>query len=1601
MNTFSKNASGRLESGARLRPCTTDVNCSSGSGSCLAPSAVAKTAGDAGGRSRATRRVSETAPYPFGDDRPTSPAFMRLLSQRSPRNSSHGDRSSFISAQLSARRRVSSPTVAARAWLRPAANSPAEAFLQTNSEVTADTSIPFPAQNTNKEQGCGSRTSTRAKLCESSSEQRCEADRCPLRRGKKELRRKKSGARKNGASLTPLECERQESSSNSSRPAPRVVMSPRQFPPPTFEKILLGLTDADFTTSGGETDVFGGSIVPSKPEVVERQREEPECIAMPVGLDTPGKEEASASVSPPSPVSQASLMEYRTDSHEDGVIPNHYLYIPPLRLEVLSEGKRPVPFLQQAAEDDAQISVRGDRRHIATLFSLEAAESQAQISRLQEQLKATRPFRLREVGDPSFPMNEGLQAPPGKSKRRHRSAVLETIVRQHDLQLQESGAEGNPRAPHGQQATGQVPRQTAELADNAAEPAALSSDGQLDYSGKDGSPPVSSGVASVDEDSPRQPTNKRADQDPAAFHSRPDGLGHPALAGVQEGCLEDQREDVPGAFDAVWGRCECPSQTYQEAPSYGTPSESGDCQQDCFVSDGVSERLNRMAEFLEAASLLPEQKEKRGSSLTAGPCNGIAADSRSNDFEENLKESTLVLGGEELATGSGGMAMLSLGDATQWEVRYSTVDSFPSSAEHSPINCKELNASDEDAGALQEGNDEEKRRDTDQEQGETGTLGSIGQGLTGPVPQEPPASAGSHWDASAGHTGPHRLSGSRLVSSDRSETTILPYGSFAEAVSDISRCVTKEPRVGAALHQRFLSLQSFQSGDTEDHIALERCDGVTPSDDRQSVSRKRQRTSTKQEKPVMCTLMPVLSVWRQEEWTGTAVNPDNESAVHTLTEDPTGSFCSTFRRIDLQQQGCLPAIADLAESPEPAAPTHTKMYVPLSFESGPQRHLPPGKLQLGEGSPQDEVSKEETAPPSEEVAGDDYEHQTSPSSSGSPCEAASLEPPRLKDNGQQCHGLPPTSGLSVGAIEAIDWATGGCAYGAGLHATLVGSVLLAICGLLTVFYMFDEGRGVRFFASCAVALSFVLALSLGLIQLAASLLKWRAVKCGIDSDVREALLFSLKCLSPAPDADGRSADASEESGQQLQLVCDYFVKTITRGSPCLDVSCTLKKRFGWTSFLAGLGGAGLVAVVQCSVQWQDKQSPFQIQTADVAAIGAALAYSVLLLVLSFWLASPPTRGAVKRAVGQHAAFQYLWTLTFVDFLVDKGAVTAKSVEDIRARFLDELPRRCPQYLMSLGTSFCGQEQRTTTVSVRGPRTFMSKFMTARIIWHLPNGTSLRALKNFHVGQRALLGFAAAPLRKEGPGEASAPAYLKLVWYCSGALPEELLIPIGFESIICNAEGKMQAWLVSALGKQAVPNVESAAAHRQPSEVMQFVLGLMQGEPTVSFLSSQIRRHVCEPASLSSASCEYSLFLRVPVRSIRRGLGSERGGAWFENNSSPFALRRAKKETADMGAAVRTHGKKAVTNESSGIVAGDGETSWTPQRPDLFAVSPNNPFSMQITTKEQWDTSAKAESNAVQLESNKTPGEFALLALMFASEEQREEFYGCLEEVLCA
>lgn len=66
---------------------------------------------------------------------------------------------------------------------------------------------------------------------------------------------------------------------------------------------------------------------------------------------------------------------------------------------------------------------------------------------------------------------------------------------------------------------------------------------------------------------------------------------------------------------------------------------------------------------------------------------------------------------------------------------------------------------------------------------------------------------------------------------------------------------------------------------------------------------------------------------------------------------------------------------------------------------------------------------------------------------------------------------------------------------------------------------------------------------------------------------------------------------------------------------------------------------------------------FDTLIADSVVTGAAILYSLLLLVASYWLATAPSPAALQRTVEWHASFQYLWALTLADFLIDKGVVT--------------------------------------------------------------------------------------------------------------------------------------------------------------------------------------------------------------------------------------------------------------------------------------------------------------------------------------------------------
>lgn len=164
------------------------------------------------------------------------------------------------------------------------------------------------------------------------------------------------------------------------------------------------------------------------------------------------------------------------------------------------------------------------------------------------------------------------------------------------------------------------------------------------------------------------------------------------------------------------------------------------------------------------------------------------------------------------------------------------------------------------------------------------------------------------------------------------------------------------------------------------------------------------------------------------------------------------------------------------------------------------------------------------------------------------------------------------------------------AFGRRLHVLIVACLLLAVLAMVVVIYLFDGERGPRFFVGFAVALSFILSLCVGAIQLTASLLKWRALKCSVDLDLRQCIFSAVssadnrltgngffnishvgnfrrqttKCLSlsivnfrkyvpsrvkctqlqrlrPESDARDPSVEGLEERGRLLRLVCSSFV----------------------------------------------------------------------------------------------------------------------------------------------------------------------------------------------------------------------------------------------------------------------------------------------------------------------------------------------------------------------------------------------------------------------------------------------------------------------------
>ncbi|OEH78206.1 hypothetical protein cyc_06114 [Cyclospora cayetanensis] len=1602
------NAARDTDSGTRLRHSRSSADTFRGAAPRLDSSAIGRD-GHSGRSADNEGRFAVTDKHLASAERcPTSPAFMRLLSQRSSRTPSQCSRSPSVVSQLSDRRRVSSPIVTARAWLDGTdglTRSSSASHRTPNGSSLSH--LRQDAQSISPEYSILSRSRARY--------ERSERDACSEERGRSSSRQRRkahkeppAGHGKTEALLSPVKTKQARHSSRSgSQRLPRRVMSPRQFPPPTFEKILLGLADSHFTSETEDTDVFGRGR--PLPRVDHSPSDQEESVSVSVVPDDP-HEALSPCVSYTS--SQASPRrspDSNLESQRNGLIPEHYLYIPPLRLGAAKEEERPVPALQHAIEDDAQVSVRGERRHIATLFSLEAAESHAQKARLQEQLKATSPFRLTEMGDASATQAKGVDAPPGKSKRRQRSTVLENIVRQHDWEVQEVVIEESMRSNEEAQAQTASPC-TVDASDAALEPAIWEDDREWDRFAKESAWPGMICVSSsVDNDN--FPSNDP--KSPATSISKAVKSEELSFGGVYKAAAGGDAGDVPGAFDAIWGHSEGVHPSLRDGFGGQTPSDDGSEQSEFFDIDRGSHGLNRMVEFLEVTPTQPHDEddglEPGDAVATCGAAEEPLNDATTGVEEHSVPPFPQLMVGENL----GAFTMLRLGDPAEWEVRYSTSDDFASSAVPSPVNGEEEASTvcHGEARPQEESTLEEVGGSMEEQQAASQARGKASQQVSDQPPSEPPASPGCQQEGAWEHARMCSSSSTRLLSIGHSE---YPAGPHAGGNSAADVRIISDARFGATLENRLSSLPSIQGEDPKPLESVPRRSLDTGPSDRRSASRKRQRILQDDDAAKAREGRAAASeVWIQGGRTDKATKSGRESTASTLFGDPENESVHRNRQ--------LPS----AHTAAPLAVVATQQRSP----GGPIRQSPGSEWRFAQTLLEADTWQESsTLSAYEDVANGGDGPEKDRRGSGSLYEIDLSEPCKSTEDSDKCRTSPAKAGGHMEVFGAISQALAGCAYGPGMHAVLFASLLLAVWALLVVVYLFEEKRNAEFLVGCAIATSLILFLCLGAIQLTTALFKWRALKYAIDLDLREQLLTSLKRLRPAPDPCDPSFEGLGERSKQLQMTCYSFVDLITQGSPCLDVSRNLERRFILANCSVGLVGAALISALACTARTAEEKHRMPFHAREALAFGAAVFYSISLLVLSYWLATPPAPSVMQRAIDKHVAFEYLWTFTFADILVDRGAATPKSAEDIRFRPAEGL-HSSPSGVPSWENSLLKWKHNMVKVRIREvPNAMKSSFMTARIVLQLPAGLVLKkALNGFQLGQRALLRLAAAPVRSSVSKEASTPLRLNVTWCGPGGVTEELQIPIGSDSLHCDsnvAAGKLSRSTLTLRDQREFEARSTLSAPKGPLEILRTIQTILQEDSTVPFLCSRTRCYLGSSASLSSVACEYPVILCVPISALYRGfhsdcwwlMGKKRSSKYSASFSEGLGLGGLRTFKPPAAVTVAADAKVVTPQDlpqcteqdapqgSPKELAKDRVGPWTVESPSNAATTPQCTLQLHdrgTQPPDSFSRTAHGESSAVLTvrSDSDLPGGFALLTLFFASEEQREEFNTCLKQAL--
>lgn len=458
---------------------------------------------------------------------------------------------------------------------------------------------------------------------------------------------------------------------------------------------------------------------------------------------------------------------------------------------------------------------REDRRHIATLFSLEAAESIAQKTRLQEQLKATSPFRLAELGcSSSSSQSEGIEisAPPGKSKRRQRSTLLENIVREHDWEDQEQLLEDNIHIYADQQGAGEDASESESpppLIEDNKEWEAFASDGDLKGEATVVVPAGTGSPHTIHKESPKSLEAERP------------GLNSSKRSG------EHGTEDIPGSFDAVWGRSDRSAQSQTGAPSKDSQSDDENDHRELYSADSDDQKIRRMADFLGISPLHSIDRDgmNEGTSRIAfAEDASISSSSERGNAQDDLSP---ALSPERLEVDGiyEGVTMLRLGDPTEWEVRFSTDDCCSNSPCESPFNNKEpalLSTPEADGELYKEYAGNEPAELKEVEQAEERKHYTQGVEPSGQLPEVPPSLAGplsQERNTPSDQSRMNSYSSAQLVYINTSDKSRPPAESGAVAVR-----VTSELHHGAALavDTRLNSLQSVKSDDLQTSLPVTR-----------------------------------------------------------------------------------------------------------------------------------------------------------------------------------------------------------------------------------------------------------------------------------------------------------------------------------------------------------------------------------------------------------------------------------------------------------------------------------------------------------------------------------------------------------------------------------------------------------------------------------------------------------------------------------------------------------------------------------------------------------------------------------------------------------